>query len=486
MKKLLILAGIAIVAVSSCAKDFVKEVNQGHAIDFKVVATKGQALNYSSDLSSFYVTAIDATGSNYFTNVGYGRSGDYFTSAPDAYYWPIDGSELKFYAYYPSLASMSYEITKDSQKLKDFSPATSISSQVDFITATATGSKENVDGVSLTFNHRLASIALRAKEYNAQYDYSISAVKIVNLKGKGTFNFSPQEGEKNWSLTDDLATYTMSFEPRQINGYTYLTGESDNSSARDDAMVLPQDVTPWNPTVAGHNGAYIAINLKVTSTESGDLIYPAAAGEHGWVAVPFPVSDEENGVFELVEGNRYVFTLDLTDGVGYVEPGPDVPTGTTVLGKDIKFTVKVNPAEEPDAESMTRKALEGEWHAKKVEIKYTYEEGYEGSTYSDYTYEDPENVKNWFNNNGFYKFSVDNDYNLYTETPDGVTAKSSFFVDDEGKCIYLQSFYEDGEYYFVPEVYELDDEDKTCIIYALNKNWYSGVDRHQYLYYDKQ
>ena len=484
MKKLLILAGIAIVAVSSCAKDFVKEVNKGHAIDFKVVQTKGQALNYTSDLSSFYVTAIDKTGDNYFTNVGYGRSGDYYTSAPESYYWPIDGSELKFYAYYPSLEGMA--ISGTSQKLVDYVPAASISDHVDFMTATATGDKEDVDGVSLTFNHRLASIALRAKEYNAQYDYSISAVKIVNLKGKGTFNFSPEEGEKNWSLTNDLATYTMSFEPRQINGYTYLTGESDSSSARDDAMVLPQDVTPWNPTVASHNGAYIAISLKVTSTESGDQIYPAAAGEHGWVAVPLPVSNTEKGVFELTEGNRYVFTLDLTDGVGYVEPGPNVPTGSTVLGQDIKFTVKVNPSEEPDAESITRKALEGEWHAKKVEVKFTYEDDYEGSTYDGYTYEDPENVKNWFNNNGFYKFSVDNDYNLYTETPDGVTAKSAFFVSEDGKYIYLESVYSNGEYYFVPEVYEIDNVNNTCIIYACNEDWYTGVDRHQYLYYDRK
>ena len=42
MKKTIILVGIAAVAFASCAKDAVKEVNNGRAIDFRV-ATQTRA-----------------------------------------------------------------------------------------------------------------------------------------------------------------------------------------------------------------------------------------------------------------------------------------------------------------------------------------------------------------------------------------------------------------------------------------------------------
>ena len=101
MKRLLILTGVAVLAIASCARDEIKTVNKGHAIDFKVVETKGDVKQYANDMDHFYVTAFNLTTDGqtqtgvtpFFTDAYFGRLGDYFTSNP-AYYWPADGSHL--------------------------------------------------------------------------------------------------------------------------------------------------------------------------------------------------------------------------------------------------------------------------------------------------------------------------------------------------------------------------------------------------------
>ena len=95
MKKSIFLMGVAVMALASCAKDSVKEVNNGHAIDFRVATQTRATETTTANLSTFYVTAIDAKGSNYFTNAAFTKIEEYFSSSP-AYYWPGDGSNLEF------------------------------------------------------------------------------------------------------------------------------------------------------------------------------------------------------------------------------------------------------------------------------------------------------------------------------------------------------------------------------------------------------
>mgnify|MGYP003312410061 FL=1 len=53
MKKFLIWSGIAILAITSCAKDQTTEVNNGHAIGFRVGAETKASELYTYQLSSF-------------------------------------------------------------------------------------------------------------------------------------------------------------------------------------------------------------------------------------------------------------------------------------------------------------------------------------------------------------------------------------------------------------------------------------------------
>ena len=171
MKQNIILMLIAAMVITSCTEDSIKEVNIGRAIDFRVAADTRATEITSSNLTTFYVTAIEENGVNYFTNMAFTKVDEYFSSSP-AYYWPGDGSSLDFYAYAPSASTLGATVTIDSdtKKLCNFSPASQINKQEDFITATATGSSKDADdGLALVFNHQLAQVEVNAKNANENY-----------------------------------------------------------------------------------------------------------------------------------------------------------------------------------------------------------------------------------------------------------------------------------------------------------------------------
>ena len=491
MKKFLILTGIAVLAFMSCAKDEIKQVNKGHAIDFKVVETKGDVVEWASDVDHFYVTAFaveeDGSGSIYFENVGFARTGNYFGSNPE-YYWPTDGNGLLFLAYTPGAdktgATVNMSLDTKTYEIADFSPAADINDHVDLMTCLAGGTKEDCEesGVSLTFNHKLARIKVRTYESNTEYDYSVAGVRIVNLSGKGTLNIVDQTNNC-WTLEEEKATYTLEYDNNPIEVRSYketMMYNSHDDRNYNDAMVLPQTLTAWDPVNDPSNtrgGAYIGLKLQITSVESGDQIYPATAGEYGWVAIPVP-----DGL-TLKEGLTYNFDLNLTTGAGYTDPS-DGPA-EDILGQDIMFTVQVNASETPSTEATLRKELEGNWRAKKVVVTWRYHEGYDGVTYNEYTRETEDEVKKWFGNNGFYQFSVDNNYNITTTTASGVSSTCSFTVDEEN-YIYIENYFINGEYQIIPRVHSIDEENNICIIETISENYYTDVDRIEHLYYDRK
>ncbi len=516
MKKLLILAGIAgSMAISSCTKELVTTENKGRPIDFSIVETKGKPVSENYDITDIFVTAFDENGAYWFENSHFGRNGDYLFSATD-YYWPSNGSNLSFVAYAPQVNNAKTtaiitesNITGHQLTVTDFTPDENINNHIDFITSEAIGNDTD-ESVTLSFRHRLSRIAFTAFENN-QYSYEIKAVKIANVYGKGTFTLSSSintdenqnkyvtAGNSAWNLSDQPKTsyqLEMNKTVTLSNGITqYLTlkdvEEYVDSDNYNDAMIIPQTVTVWNPAETNNNGAYIAALIQIKS-ESGDQIYPETSGGFGWVAIPLPADNE--GKFTFVEGNKYTFSLNFTNGAGYKEPeGGNV--SNPVLGDGIKFVkVKVNPFDEnSENEANMQKDLEGRWLAKKVEVTFTPNSNFSDGQYehAPFIKETESELKEWYNNNGFYQFTVDHNYNIFTTTPSGATSKSSFYVKEEvdenqktHMKIYLEAFKYGNSYQIVPEVYSLDRQNNTCIIYLLNENWYAGEDRHQYMHYE--
>ena len=319
-------------ALASCAKDSVKEVNNGRAIDFRVATQTRATETTTANLSTFYVTAIDAKGSNYFTNAAFTKIEEYFSSSP-AYYWPGDGSNLNFYAYAPAAETLGAIVTinKTTKTLAGFSPAAEFADQKDFVTATATGSKANeTTGVALTFDHQLTQIEVKARNANEAYVYKIKGVRIAQPLSKANFDFTT----KQWTPGTDKAIYQVQYS-NEITLNTY--GQCIMETEGDNAMLIPQQLVAWDPENDKTNakkGAYLSVYAQVETAE-GARVYPKVDGmDYAWLAVPVDTKWEA--------GYKYVYTLDFTNGAGYSDPLDGPETGEQVLGGPIKFTMTVN------------------------------------------------------------------------------------------------------------------------------------------------
>lgn len=340
---------MAAMLIASCSSDDVVSTNTGRAIDFRTsVGTRGTETT-TDNITKFWVTAIDEAGANYFSKQEYKKEGEFFTSTP-LYYWPV--GTLNFFAYSPSETDLGGTLTigNTTKKLKDFSPATEIANQKDFVTATASGTRaaNETDGVELTFAHQLSQIEIKAKNTNTGYIYKVVGVRIGKPVSKGTFTF----GTNKWDLTTTEKANTTTEKTNYAVEYatTPRTLAADAATmmgtANDNAMLLPQQLVAWTPETDKANtnkGAYIALKIQIT-TKDGARVYPAKAkGDYDWAAVAINTKWEA--------GKKYVYTLDFSNGAGKVDPEKPQPVdptdpfkpGEDILGKPIKFTVIVTP-----------------------------------------------------------------------------------------------------------------------------------------------
>jgi hypothetical protein len=124
------------------------------------------------------------------------------------------------------------------------------------------------------------------------------------------------------------------------------------------AMLIPQQLIPWDPIADKTNdakGAYLSVYAQIT-TKSGSRIYPKSAGmDYGWMAVPIDTKWEA--------GYKYVYTLDFTNGAGKSDPidGP----ADEILGDPISFSVQITPWDDAQMQD----PIVGTWHINKVHFQ---------------------------------------------------------------------------------------------------------------------
>lgn len=358
MKQKLFLAAMAAIAMTSCSNDETLEINTGteRAIDFRTAMATRATETTTANLDKFYVTAFNENKLNfpYFENLEFKRTeaeeegeSTYFTSE-DKYYYPGDGSSLTFYAYAPSATDLGTSIETDNANknltLKDFSPAKEISEQVDFITANATGSKDDAEaGVPLKFAHRLSQIEIKGKSENTSYDFEVKGIRIGKVCSKGSFDFK----NGTWKLSKDEDIDVAIYEKVYADDAepTKLSAEATSFMAGDNAMLLPQRLDAWQPQDVDNTNkkAYLSVLVQVT-TKAGALVYPFNGDkrDYAWAAIPVGI--------EWEAGKKYVYTLDFTTGAGFVDPTEDENKGESVITGEIKFTVDVEAWSESEEE----------------------------------------------------------------------------------------------------------------------------------------
>ena len=329
-KRLFSLILAAAVTTASCSTDELTDVSHAEAITFRAAVQTRAESTTTANLEEFFVTAFkhkDGKEELYFSDLKFKKEGTAFVSEK-IYFWPDDGSSLRFFAYTPSTGELGAEmIFSDAEKkLADFSPAADIAQQKDFCHAYAQVSRDQAaGGVQLTFGHNLSQIEVQAKNTNDAYVYKVRGVRIAEAVSKGSYELD----NMCWLPAEDKASYTVQYaEAITLNAEPQsIMGQGGG------AMLIPQKLTAWDATGDRTNakrGAYLAVLVSV-ATRDGFQLYPKVAGQYAWTAVPVET--------EWVNGKKYIYTLDFSDGAGMLPPDNLERPGTAIMGGPLSFQV---------------------------------------------------------------------------------------------------------------------------------------------------
>lgn len=340
MNKAIYLCAAAALALASCSNDETVEMAKGDGISFRTVAglnTRG-AETATADLNTngVYVTSFKEDGSIMYTETHYTVNAGVWSAGQ---FWEQE-NKLNFYLTYPKLDQWQtgFELTNGKQ-ITGFKVADNIEDQVDYVAAYVESAKTNA-AIQADLQHILSQIEIQAKSGNTSYSYEISGVRIGKISSTGNYTF-PTLAEKFGSFADLSGSKTYEYaiaNPVTLNTANGGTIASLKVDDLGNAMLIPQDLTAWDGAADGVNAAgnqYISIKVKITKNGEADPYY------NGWASVGV------GGTWEA--GNKYIYTLDLTNGAGRVDPdgpGPDQTEkpnqpGEDIMGDQIKFTVDV-------------------------------------------------------------------------------------------------------------------------------------------------
>ena len=364
-KSVLLMAAATAIALSSCSSEDTKDVAKSSNITFRsTVGLNSRGTEATTDnLKNIWVSAW-ADNDVVFTKEQFAKkgAGTTFESVGGPWFWEKDKAYtfMAFATGKENMDGVTPTISKDNITLTDYTPNTNLADQLDLLVAKAEGTKaqNGTAGADLNFDHILSQIQIKVQNTNANLKYVIKGVRITNVQGTGTYTFKPGEAAKhNWQNQNFTTQYILH---QGVN----ITLDENNKAVTDllvgdnSAMLLPQTITSWdgrpidmNGTDDYHqvNGAYISLLINVQKKNgAGDWVqvYPKTDQvddtKCAWTAVAIPAVNWENG-------NKYIYTLNLSKGAGKVdpvEPGPDWTNkdpkpGDTILGEEIFFKVTV-------------------------------------------------------------------------------------------------------------------------------------------------
>ena len=328
------LIGLIFLTASCAHEEFAGKDNalENGRIEFRAalpqLTSRATEVN-SSSLESFRVSSFlvgSSSDTPYFLDKTFAKNTvtGKFVSSDSICIWPKNNDALKFIAFAPACEDMrlagnfsdtdfiltpiadNQTISDGEYRLSNFKVAHDIASQVDFITAIATGQlfENNVDGITLDFQHQLSRIELKAWGASQSFDLEIAGVRLGGVATQGEFGFSSAQGATDatkggsWlSVVKDDVEYIFREGDRivtldktegsplsadkavSILGARVGEGESYDNSA----MVIPSDNAPWAYKDNAENGSehndgmYFSVLLRVTDTtpyDNGALIYP--------------------------------------------------------------------------------------------------------------------------------------------------------------------------------------------------------------------
>lgn len=388
MKKSIIFLALGALALSSCTQDDQPRVTTGasEGITFRAripVASRGEDIT-TANLENFTVYAYDTEGTAYFEDVMFNKDDESgFFNSNDPYFWPTDNSYLSFIAFspdkrkynsVPQVTAAGFHVENFTYMEPEYDEATStviygcnIDDTYDFVIARGTGNKlENeTNGVNLTFEHAVSKVSIAATTSDKNYTYKVAGVKLASLPNIFIYDYKA-DNEGNW--THSWEFFALETSPTSYGNYLWnydapitLTEEPAededfaNSKMLDKSfMIIPYEATSWDRVNDPQNntfktgeihGGYISVLMRITDNRNNKVVWPYNEGvepiteeidgeEYAWVAFPMPEM-----LFEA--GYQYIFTIDFTNGAGYIPPFNSQLAGKPVFGEPIKININV-------------------------------------------------------------------------------------------------------------------------------------------------
>lgn len=364
-KSVLLMAAATAIALSSCSSEDTMDIAKSSNITFRsTVGLNSRGTEVKTDnLNNIWVSAwagddLVFAGEEFKKKTGTQE----FHSVGGPWFWKKDKNYtfMAFATGKDTKENLTPTIAKGNITLADYTPAQNPANHLDLLTAQGTGTKAvETAGAALNFDHILSQIQIKVKNTNPNVKYIIKGVRISNVKGTGTYTFTPANANNKHVWVNNESTTQYIFTDNvdiRLDDKNQIA--NDLLAAANSAMLIPQDITAWNGQVPAKSnasfkdvtGSYISllINVQKKNNAGGwEQVYPFADEPNencAWTAVAIPTVTWANG-------NKYIYTLDLTKGAGKVDPvdpgtgvtpgGPD--PGEDILGEPIFFNVTVEP-----------------------------------------------------------------------------------------------------------------------------------------------
>lgn len=352
MKKYYFLAAGLLLMLGSCSQDDIVEANLGaDEIRFAAVtngATRAADIynpNPENMPASFQVSAMSQN-KVYISDDKIEKQGNSWVNSTGTRYWPEDA--VDFYAHVN--AGTTFALNNGAPTFNNFAVESAVGSQVDLLYAVKTGQTKNETPVTLNFRHALSQIVFKARNESENIFVQIKGVKVMNVKGSGTYTFPtastdpnlPTTGSTNsdnrgkWALKATIADYEVNFSLVDVKGSKTNPTTVNLSDVEGTAlMLMPQTTDAWvpetypKPGVAENTNSYLLVDCVIYNVADGSATTLPGDNVCLW-------GKEENGSYttkELAipvkfaweEGKKYTYTLVFGNGNGGYNPDPEDP-----------------------------------------------------------------------------------------------------------------------------------------------------------------
>ena len=241
MKKNLFLVALATLSLASCSNDDVLSLKKDE-ININVVGSNGSRASeiYSANNlhKEFYVSALYQDGETtkaYIAQDLMAYEDGKWVNKSDTRYWPEDENmALDFIA-----SNVKYNLGNQLGiwgAQIDFTPATNVNEQVDFLYAvTKNQSRElsAVNGVNLNFRHALSQIVFNTEVTNKTLKVVIKDITIANIANTGIFKFglSTQGSTEEQYVKNSMGVGNFNSIEKPIDIYVPGVGGKLNSTS---------------------------------------------------------------------------------------------------------------------------------------------------------------------------------------------------------------------------------------------------------------